>query len=436
MKDRKTKIDEYFKKIDKLGWDLNLRSIFELLKYVGNPQNQIAVVHAAGTNGKGSTLAFLSSIMEETGLQVGRFTSPALVDRNEMITINGVKISDAEMERGISMVEEACQKMVDSGFRHPTSFEVMAVLAFLYFKGQVDLALIETGMGGRLDATNVVAEAKLCIITPIGMDHEAFLGDCLEKIAMEKAGVFRPKVPVVSAPQEKQVEATLREKAQLIEAPFILIDRSNLSVLEEGTSLRFIYRSVEYKTEILGRHQAVNAAVAIESAKRLDKMGWSVTDEDLLQGISKAHWPGRFEILRRDPLVVIDGAHNAQGMQALNHARKQILKGEYRVVVGILGEKDMGPDFLEILGEASEVWTATPNNPRALSASNLSTRLLKQGIKSEAVEDFEVLIDLLASESTLSGSFPCLIFGSLYLIGPLGNALKRRLKNDSCFNCG
>jgi dihydrofolate synthase/folylpolyglutamate synthase len=441
MKDKRTKIDEYFKKIDTLGWDLNLRSIFELLKHVGNPQDQIAVVHAAGTNGKGSTLAFLSSIMEATGLRVGRFTSPALVDRNEMITINGVKISDSEMEQGLLMIEKACQKMVDAGFRHPTSFEVMAVLAFLYFEGQVDLALIETGMGGRLDATNVVAEPKLCIITPIGMDHEAFLGDRLEKIALEKAGIFRQKVPVVSAPQEKQVEVILLEKAKSIQAPLTRVDMPKLSVLEEGTTLRFIYRSISYQTGMMGYHQAVNAAVAIESAKQLSEMGWTVRDEDLIKGILNAHWPGRFEILRRDPLLVIDGAHNAQGMQALNHARKHIFKGEYRVVVGVLGEKDMGPDFLEILRDASEVWTATPNNPRALSASNLSTRLLKQGINSEAVEDFEVLIDLIASqttstESTLSGSRSCLILGSLYLIGPLGNALKRRLKNDSCFDCG
>ena len=431
MKDKRTKIDEYFKKIDALGWDLDLRSMVELLKRLKNPQDQIAVVHVAGTNGKGSTLAFLSAIMEVTGLRVGRFISPALVDRNEMITINGVKISDSEMEDRLQMIEEACEKMVDYGFRHPTSFEVMAALAFLYFDGQVDLAFIETGMGGRMDATNVVKEAKLCIITPIGMDHEAFLGDRVELIAKEKAGIFRSSVPIISAPQEKQVEAILQEKAGLIQAPLTQIDRTEISILEEGQILRFTYQRNEYRTEMLGRHQTINAAVAIESAKQLSEMGWIVREEDLVKGISNAHWPGRFELLRRNPLLVIDGAHNAQGMQALNHARKRIFKDGYRVVVGILGEKDMGPDFIEILRDAGEIWTATPKNPRALSARELSARLLEQGINSEGKEDFEDLIESIASEA-----IPCLIFGSLYLIGPLGIALKRRMKDDSCSDCG
>jgi dihydrofolate synthase/folylpolyglutamate synthase len=180
----------------------------------------------------------------------------------------------------------------------------------------------------------------------------------------------------------------------------------------------------------LGRHQAINAAVAIESAKILREMGWAVREEDLVYGISNTKWSGRFEILRDKPLLVIDGAHNAQGIQALNHARKQIFKSDYRVVVGVLGEKELGTDFVEILQDAKAIWTATPDNPRALSASELTVRLLEQGIESEAKGNLEALIDLILREPS-----PCLIFGSLYLIGPVGNALKRRLKDDSCSDC-
>lgn len=430
MKETRSKIDQYFKKNDALGWDLGLRSILELLRRLGDPQNQIPVVHAAGTNGKGSTLAFLSSIMETTGMRIGRFISPALGDRNEMIAINGVEISDSEMERGLEMIENACEQMVACGFRHPTSFEVMTALAFLHFDGQADLALIETGMGGRLDATNVVAKPKICIITPIGMDHEAFLGDRLEQIAAEKAGIFRSFVPIVSAPQDGQAEAVLKEKAESVQAPLYQLALSEISILEEGQILRFTYQGKEYRTEMLGRHQAINAAVAIESAKILREMGWTVREEDLVYGISNTKWSGRFEILRDKPLLVIDGAHNAQGIQALNHARKQIFKSDYRVVVGVLGEKELGTDFVEILQDAKAIWTATPDNPRALSASELSVRLLEQGIESEAKGNFEALIDLILREPS-----PCLIFGSLYLIGPVGNALKRRLKDDSCSDC-
>lgn len=430
MKETRQKIDEYFRKVDALGWDPGLRTILELLKRLGNPQNQISVVHAAGTNGKGSTLAFLSSIMETTGIRVGRFTSPHMIDRNEMIAVNGVHISDSEMERGLERIEKVCEEMIACGFRHPTSFEVMTALAFLHFDDRADLALIETGMGGRLDATNVVEAPKLCIITSIGMDHEAFLGDRLEAIAGEKAGIFRPFVPIVSAAQDQTVEVVLQEKSKSMQAPLTRIDLSELSILEEGQILRFVYQGREYQTNLLGRHQAMNAAVAIESAKKLREMGWKVSEESLVQGIHHAKWPGRFEILRKQPLLVIDGAHNAQGMRALNVARKQIFRGDYRAIVGVLGEKELGADFLEILRDAKEIWTARPHNPRALPARALSDRLLKQGIESETKADDEALIDLV-----LSDSMPCLIFGSLYLIGPLGVALKRRLNDDSYSDC-
>ncbi len=429
MMDSRLKINEYFKKVDELGWDPGLRSILELLRLLGNPQNQIPVVHAAGTNGKGSTLAFLSSIMESTGARIGRFTSPAMMERNEMITLNGVGISDAELVEKLEMIEIACEEMVACGFRHPTSFEVMTAVAFLYFRSKADLALIETGMGGRLDATNVVEKPKLCMITPIGMDHEAFLGNHIKEIAKEKAGIFRFAVPIVAAPQEKQARAVLQEESKLKQAPLHLIESSEVTILEEGEILRFCYQGQEYQTGMLGRHQAINAAVAIESAKQLGRMGWEVTMENLVDGVLHASWPGRFEILRESPLLVLDGAHNAHGMCALNHARKQIFKGYYRAIVGVLGEKELGTDFIEILKDAKSVWTATPDNPRALQARALSDRLLNLGIENQAQENFEALVDLIVKESD-----PCLIFGSLYLIGPLGHALKRRLIDDSCFN--
>lgn len=429
MRDSRLKINEYFIKVDALGWDPGLRSILELMRHLGNPQNQIPVVHAAGTNGKGSTLAFLSSIMESTGIQVGRFTSPALTERNEMITLNGVKISDDELLEKLEQIEQACQEMLACGFRHPTSFEVMTAVAFLYFESRADLALIETGMGGRQDATNVVEKAKLCMITPIGMDHKAFLGHHIKDIAKEKAGIFRCEVPIVAAPQDQQAQIVLQEESALKQAPLHLLKVSDISILEEGDVLKFLYQGQEYQTGMLGKHQAINAAVAIEAAKKLSQMGWNVSQDNLVEGVLHAHWPGRFEVLREKPLLVLDGAHNAHGMQALNHARKQIFKSEYRAIVGVLGEKELGNDFIEILKEAKSVWTVTPENPRALQASDLSKRLFKLGIENQAQENLDALVDLLMDEPE-----PCLIFGSLYLIGPLRQTLIRRLENDSCSN--
>jgi dihydrofolate synthase/folylpolyglutamate synthase len=429
MTDSRLKINEYFMKIDALGWDPGLGTILELLRRLGNPQNQIPVVHVAGTNGKGSTLAFLSSIMESTGIQVGRFTSPAMIEPNGMITLNGVEISDDELVEKLEQIEKACEEMLACGFRHPTSFEVMTAVAFLYFRNKADLALIETGMGGRLDASNVVEKAKLCMITPIGMDHEAFLGHHLKDIAKEKAGIFRFGVPIVAAPQEEQVQVVLQEEAALKQAPLYPIKASDVWILKEGGVLQFLYQGQKYQSGMLGRHQAINAAMAIEAAKQLGEMGWEVTRENLVEGVLHAHWPGRFEVLRESPLLVLDGAHNAHGMRALNHARKQIFTGDYRAIVGVLGEKELGNEFIEILKDAKMIWTATPDNPRAMQAQALSKRLFKLGIENQAQESFEALVDLVIDEPE-----PCLIFGSLYLIGPLGQALKRRLQEDSCSN--
>lgn len=425
----KETIESYFARLDQLGWDPGLRSIKELMRRLGNPQNETKVVHIAGTNGKGSSLAYLSAILQEAGLKVGRFTSPELLRRNEMISINGCEITDLEMASLLQKVEEACENMVVAGFRHPTSFEVMTALAYLHFAQKVDIALIETGMGGRLDATNVVEKPILVMMSPIGLDHQAFLGDNLSAIAREKAGIFRFSVPIVSAPQEPEAKAVLIEEAKLLHAAMKFVDHHAISIIEEKKGLRFFYEGQSFQSSILGSHQTVNAAVAIEAARGLIQLGWDLPEEAIGRGIEKAHWAGRFEILREVPLLVVDGAHNSQGMHALNQTRKQMFPKRYLAIVGVLGEKDMGPGFIEILKNADEIWTATPNSPRALPAAELSKRLHEIGMEAQHKTDMDQLV-----EAIVAGDKPCLIFGSLYLVGFLRAAIKEKMKDDSSIN--
>ncbi len=422
MTKAKAIIDGYFEKTDQLGWDPGLRSVKELLARLGNPQNDCKVIHIAGTNGKGSTLAYLASILQEAGLKVGRFTSPELMARNEMISVNGKNISDDEMALLLEKVEAVCDEMVVAGFRHPTSFEVMTALAYCYFASRVDLALIETGMGGRLDATNVVEKPLLVLMSPIGLDHEAFLGETVSAIAKEKTGIFRLSVPVISAPQTPEARTVLIQEAHELHAQLKFVEEASLSIEKEGYALRFRYKGKPFNSSILGRHQGINAAVAIEAARALIELGWELSENHIVKGIQAAHWAGRFEILRETPLLVVDGAHNIQGMNALNQTRKQAFTKGYLAIVGVLGDKEMGPGFVEILKDAEEIWTVTPNNLRALNAMELSNRLRSLGLASQPKPD---LSDL--AQAIVQLDQPCLIFGSLYLIGFLRTAIKEKL---------
>lgn len=422
MTKAKAIIDGYFEKIDQLGWDPGLRSVKELLARLGNPQNDCKVIHIAGTNGKGSTLAYLASILQEAGLKVGRFTSPELMARNEMISVNGKNISDDEMVLLLEKVEAVCDEMVVAGFRHPTSFEVMTALAYCYFAARVDLALIETGMGGRLDATNVVEKPLLVLMSPIGLDHQAFLGESVSAITKEKTGIFRFSVPVISAPQTLEARTVLIQEAHKLHAQVKFVEEAALSIKKEGNALHFRYKGKSFSSSILGRHQGVNAAVAIEAARALIELGWELSENHIAKGIQDAHWAGRFEILRETPLLVVDGAHNVQGMNALNQTRKRVFAKGYLAVVGVLGDKEMGPGFVEILKDAEGIWTATPNSPRALNAMELSNRLRSLGLASQPKAD---LSDL--AQAIVQLDQPCLIFGSLYLIGFLRTAIKEKL---------
>lgn len=350
---------------------LGLDRIRELLDLLGNPQQGLRFVHVAGTNGKGSTCAFTARILQEAGYCVGLFTSPYIMCFEERIRVNGENISLEDLTAVTLRVREAAESMAE----HPTEFELMTAVAFAHFAEQnCDIVVAEVGLGGRLDSTNAIETVEVSAIAPIAFDHRAMLGNTLAEIAGEKAGIIKPEVPVVSAPQEEEVAAVLRTYAQKQSAPLRFVDAEQV----HGTPEDFAYGAHHNLVlSLTAAYQCFNAALAIEICETLKSRGWNIPEEALRKGLANTSWPGRFEVVRRNPDVILDGAHNIQGCQALvaelqrRYPSKQVL-----MVLGLLEDKDYH-EMVEILVPAAKVfYCVTPPNPRALPAHKLAQTIL------------------------------------------------------------
>lgn len=349
---------------------LGLGRIEELLSRLGNPQNDLRFVHVAGTNGKGSTSAFLERILREAGYTTGLFTSPYLITFEERIRVNGENISLDDLRAVTLQVRDAAAAMDE----HPTEFELMTAVAFVYFRQRgCDIVVAEVGLGGRLDSTNIISTVEACVITPIAHDHCALLGDSLAAIAAEKAGIIKDNVPVISAPQEAEVLEVFNRVAKEKRSSLEVVSLNGLQGDNDNFSCG------EYKNlsiSLAGRYQRINALVALEAAKTLAHCGWEISSEHIRVGLKKATWPGRFELVRKTPDFIIDGSHNIQGVQAL------IETLEYRyprvkpvLLLGILADKDYLAMLQLLVPCAKSVVCITPPSPRALPAVDLCSAI-------------------------------------------------------------
>lgn len=384
---------------------LGLDRIRELLERLGNPQDGFAVVHVAGTNGKGSTCSFAASMLAAAGYTTGLFTSPYIIEFSDRIKVNGENISDADLCTATLLVREQAEAMED----HPTEFELMTAVAFVHFaRSGCDIAVVEVGLGGRLDSTNVVESPEVCAIARIALDHTALLGNTLGEIAGEKAGIIKRGVPVVSWSQDPEAMAVVESTARDLEAPLtvpdfeaLAIDSLDAAIGSFATGSRAVaadadapsgcdgvasdvshetfvrvfsykrYRNLE--TRLIGSYQPYNAALAIEVIEVLREHGWEVSDEAFRAGIADAEWPGRFEIAAVRPTFVIDGGHNPQGARVLAESLKQAFPGRKAVfVIGVLEDKDYPEMLEEILPLGSVFIVIEPPNPRALPAEKLA----------------------------------------------------------------
>lgn len=375
----------FIQNTNKFGSVLGLDNIRELLERLGNPQDQLRVVHIAGTNGKGSTLAFLAGIFRESGYRAGRYVSPASFSYEERFRINEENISKKDLCFYMEKIKNVAEEMVKDGLSHPTMFEIETALSFLYFLDKkVDVVLLETGMGGRLDATNVVKKPIATVIASIGMDHMQFLGDTLEKIASEKAGIIKEGCPVISYDNTKEVNEVIKNKAKQMHAKVTFVNSAGIRVLQESLNGEsFSYRSSDGRwyekidIPLLGRHQINNAALALETLNVI-KNYYCISDFQTEDGMRKTIWRGRIEILEREPMVICDGAHNPDGAKSLlSFLQNNFTNQRLIYIIGVLSDKDY-EQMVQILAPAADkIYTVAPDNPRALSSRELCNCISK-----------------------------------------------------------
>lgn len=420
--------NEALEYIHSISWTFckpGLERISELCSMLADPQNDLKFIHVVGTNGKGSTSAMLDSTLRAAGYRVGLYTSPYIVRFNERIRFGGESITDDELAEITSYVRPFADSMQDK----PTEFELITAIAFEYFKRKgCDVVVFEAGMGGRLDSTNVIPPPLATVITNVALDHTAFLGDTVPKIAAEKAGVIKRGSRVIyGGDVTDEAYPVIKAAATVAGAPLTLPDYSSVRIKKadlNGTS--FSYLDLEsVNISLLGSYQPYNAALAITVLSELESVGINVPRVKLLEGLATARWRARFEIIRKEPLVIFDGAHNPHGIRAAVKSIKAYF-GRKKVVLlsGILADKDY--DFVagELSTVASFAYTVTPDNPRALSASDYAAALRKKGTPSRPTKGISEALSLAIERARKEGrAVVCL--GSLYTYGDVIGALEK-----------
>jgi dihydrofolate synthase/folylpolyglutamate synthase len=370
-------------------------------------------IHVAGTNGKGSTSAMLDSILREAGYKVGLYTSPYIRFFNERMRINGESIADGELASLTEYIKPIADGMEDS----PTEFELITALAFEYFaRNNCDIVVLEAGMGGRLDSTNIIDTSVLSIITGIALDHTAFLGDTVEKIAAEKAGIIKHGIPVLYGGDDESASSIIYKRALDMGSEYSRVDYKKLNVKSfelSGSSFDFSEHK-DLKIRLLGSYQPRNAAIAISAIDILRRSGFEISEENLKNGLANAKWQGRFEILSKEPLIIFDGAHNPQGIAAAVESIKLYFKEQKAcIVTGVLRDKDYTHIAKMLSTVATRAFTFTPDSPRALNAEEYASTLNSAGLFAEAsVTVFEALNK--AKAYAIEHNYPVICAGSLY----------------------
>ena len=354
-----------------------LESIKELCKRLGDPQDKLKFIHIAGTNGKGSTLAFISSVLTCSGYRVGRYISPTIRDYRERFQINSKMISQSMFSEILEEVKTVCDKMENEGLSYPTAFEIETAIAFLYFlKKNCDIVVLECGMGGKDDATNVINTTVLSIITPISMDHMQFLGDSLEKIAMNKCGIIKSDIPVVSGIQQKQAYDVIKKRCKDKNCDLYTLDKESITDIKYSlVKQSFKLDKTKYEIKLIGVWQIENAALSIKALNVLRDAGYKkITDESIRKGLLSAEWPARFQVVSKKPLLIIDGAHNEDAALRLKESIDIYLNGKDKIfIMGMFRDKAVESVVSTLVSDAKMIFTCqTPDNPRALRPVELA----------------------------------------------------------------
>ena len=397
----------------------------ELMRRIGNPEKQLKFVHIAGTNGKGSTAAMTASILRKAGYRTGLYTSPYIYRFHERMQIDGEQISDEDLVEITEFVQPHAQAMTEP----PTEFELVTAIAFEYFaRKKCDIVVLEVGMGGSWDSTNVIEVPEVAVITNIGLDHTEVLGDTVEKIAETKSGIFKEGGHAVVYRSTASVEAVYEKICAERNVQLKKADFDSLKLHSHGLEGQ-IFDCGNRKNlflPLLGDHQLHNASVVLSVVDTLIEIGWKITEQNIYDGMRDTSWPGRFDIVGRDPLFIIDGGHNPQCIEALVKNIQDYLTGRRVIALtGVLADKDYGDMYKPVMSLVEQFVCITPPNPRRLVAQELAEHLQRAGAKATACESVEdgvkAAIDLAGKDGVV------LCFGSLYTIGDIKNALDEML---------
>lgn len=360
------------------GISLGLDSIRNLCEGLGNPQEELKFIHIAGTNGKGSTLAFISTILKEAGYKVGRYISPTIRDYRERIQINEKMISMKDLGLYMETVKDVCDDMVSRGMPQPSSFEIETALSFLYFRDKkCDIVVLETGMGGITDATNIINNTLVSVLVSISMDHMQYLGNTIEEIAAKKCGIIKPGRPVVTISQKSEVMAVVKDYSSKQGSELVIVDTDKISGHKYNVSKQsFKYDGNKYEISLAGTWQSENALLAINAVNLLkDKYDFTkITDKSVKNGLIKTVWPARFQIISKKPLFIIDGAHNIDAAYRLRQTIDTYYADRRKIyIMGMFRDKEVEEVVSTIVPDGSMIFTCqTPNNPRAMSAVELA----------------------------------------------------------------
>lgn len=393
----------------------------ELLRRLGNPQNQLKFVHIAGTNGKGSTAAMLASVLRAAGYRTGLYTSPYISCFNERMQVDGAMIPDEELAEITEAVRPHADAMADA----PTEFELVTAVAMVFFaRHSCDLVVLEVGLGGELDSTNVISTPEAAVICNIGLDHTQVLGDTLEAIAGAKAGIIKGG-DVVIYRGERCVERVFEEKCAAVGAVLHRADFERLRLISHSLYGQVFDCGDRKKLELplLGGHQLKNAAVALAAIDVLTQKGWKISEDAVRRGLKTVSWPGRFELLSEQPLFIVDGGHNPQCIAALTENVRTYLSGKkITALTGVMADKDFGEMFSCIAPYISRFVAVTPDNPRALKAASLAEMLSGFGKPVSCCDDVAQGVRLAMEQTDANGAV--LAFGSLYMVGTIRETVK------------
>ncbi len=421
-----TQAVQFHKAITANGSILGLDSIRALMQELGDIWKELKIVHIAGTNGKGSVCCFLASVFKEAGYRVGQFNSPAVFHPREVYQINGSWISEEEYAECMEEAAAAYDRICSKGMRPPTVFEVETAVAFLWFyRKKCEIVLLETGMGGSTDATNLIQKPLCSVVVSVSMDHMAYLGNSLAEIAKVKAGIIKENCPVVLAGQQEEAEAVLVKRAEELHAPCFFA--------EEFMDCRMINGILHcchpefgmLKVAMQGIYQAKNLAAAVRTIQVLKRSGYMISKEQVQKGIASARWPGRFACICKSPLFYIDGAHNADGAEKLRESLLAYFPKKRRIgIMGVMADKPYREMLKSLLPLFEKIYTVTPENKRAMPAELLAEEIRMQGgsfviadTVSEAVRSASKEAERLGEEGMV------MAFGSLYYLGEVERAM-------------